>query len=148
MSHTDPLPEISRPSLYQGERCEPPIHPDKQRVAAWLMPVKRKIRVAESSVRTQFHLSKLAEVMCVQLKQVGEDEAVARGGRGKFRDLSSVDLLRARGQYQRGGKRGRLVIPGPRWAYGGSEVRDGGLHAACPVSKRCPRSLIELSLAN
>ena len=57
-----------RPSLYQGESNEPSIHSDKQRVTAWLTPVERQLRVAESSVRAQFRLSKLTEVMYVQLK--------------------------------------------------------------------------------
>ena len=73
-----------RPSLYQGEPYECPIHPDKQRVTAWLMPVERKIRVAESSVRTQFHLSKLAEVMYVQLEQVGQNRLLLGEGGHDF----------------------------------------------------------------
>src|ERR1700679_370479 len=73
-----------RASLYQGESYECPIHPNKQRVTAWLMPVEWKFRVAEFSVRTQFHLSKLAEVMYVQLKQVGEDRLLLGRGRKNF----------------------------------------------------------------
>jgi hypothetical protein len=72
------------PSLYQREAYEPPIYSDKQWVTAWLTPVERKIRVVESSVWAQFHLSKLAEIMDVQLEQVGEDWLVLGQGRKDF----------------------------------------------------------------
>jgi hypothetical protein len=74
-----------RPSLYQGEADEFSIHSDKQRVAAWLTPVERKIRVAKSSIRAYFYVSKLAEVMYVQLKQVGEDRLLLGEGRKDFK---------------------------------------------------------------
>ena len=72
------------PSFYQGEANESSIYADKQRETAWLMPIERKIRVAESAIRTYFYVSKLAKVMYVQLKQVGEDRLVLGQGRKYF----------------------------------------------------------------
>ena len=64
------------PSLYQGEAYESSAHADKHWVTVRLKPIERKMRITVSSIRAYFYVSKLAEVMYVQLKQVCEDRLV------------------------------------------------------------------------
>jgi hypothetical protein len=49
-----------------------------------LAPIEWKVLVAESTIWSQLNLVKLAEVVRVQLKQIGEDSLLLRCGGNEF----------------------------------------------------------------
>src|SRR4029078_12981226 len=54
---------------------------DEKRMAIALCPIQGEVLVAESPVRTEFQVDTLAEVVRVQLEQVGQDRLLFRRGR-------------------------------------------------------------------
>jgi len=69
-----------RPSLHQYQASQLAFHPDKKRVPARVAPIKRKVPIAEPSIRSDLYIVEFAEVVRIQLKQISQDRLLFRSG--------------------------------------------------------------------
>ncbi|MDT5157189.1 MAG: hypothetical protein QOH51_1546 [Acidobacteriota bacterium] len=100
--HPDPAPPVStsdeelchvpdilfngdfRPSLHQNETRQVAVNLDEKRIAVRLYPVEREMLVTESPIRAKLHVRELAEIVCIQLKQMSQYRLLLRCGRDDF----------------------------------------------------------------
>jgi hypothetical protein len=67
-----------RPSFHQDEPRQFSVHPHQKRMPTALAPIQGKGTVPESSVRSNFDIVELAEIVRVQLKQASQDRLLLR----------------------------------------------------------------------
>ena len=70
-----------RSSRHQSQPRWSAVDPDKERMPVGFAPIQRKRLITEFAVRPDSQGVKLAEIMCIQFKQVSQDRGVfAQGG--------------------------------------------------------------------
>lgn len=62
---------LRSPDEYQSRKF--PVCPNQKRSPIRIAPIEREFRIPESSIRAYLTFAALAEIVNVQLKQVGED---------------------------------------------------------------------------
>lgn len=79
-----PVPRGFRTLLDQNEPRQFVVDPDKKRMTARLAPIERKMLVDEPSIRSNFNVVEFAEIMCVQMQQIGQDRRLLACSRHNF----------------------------------------------------------------
>src|SRR5208337_412990 len=67
-----------RPFSHQNQSCQSAVDPNKKRMPVCLRPIKWQLRVAEPAILAQLYIVEFAEVVRVQLKQVGHNRLLLR----------------------------------------------------------------------
>ncbi len=70
----------------QYKACPMAVGFDEKRVPAWRAPIERQVRIAKLPVRAQVNVKEFAEVVDVELEQVGDDRLLF-GRRGDEVDV-------------------------------------------------------------
>jgi hypothetical protein len=77
------VPDLSiagnlRPSPHQSKARQFSVNMDQERKPVRFAPIQRKVLVTKAAILAKFHIDELAEVVLIQLEQIGQDGLVLR----------------------------------------------------------------------
>src|SRR5436305_2068331 len=81
-----------RSAFYQNQSSKFAVQANEKRVSVGISPIERELGISKPAVVAEFDVVEVAEIVCVEFKQVRQDRGLRGGRRDEF-DIRGLGLL-------------------------------------------------------